>query len=386
MGGGRAQASVYLTSAKTNAFDFIVSTPAGTPDARLAIAASRAGALGVLDLEFTPDPAAAAPEVARLLEAGRGRCAVRLPAGHHEALPALLDGAPRPLDAVLLTDPDDAGLAVAVATVQAHDARALVVVTDVAQARAAEAAGADALIAKGHEAGGWVGEESTFVLLQRCSGRGRPGLGARRRRSATRSAACLVAGAAGAVLDAQLLLAPRIAARRRRAPAASRAIDGSETLCLGQDLGARAPLAARGPTCHRPAQLTDSRGRLRAERRRGGRRARRVARRRAWPPCDWTDLERPVLALGQDAASPPGSPSASSRSAASSTRSAAALDDHVRLRPQPTTRSREEAPLAAVARHPLPDRAGPDDARQRPRRVRRGGRRRPARCRSWRWP
>ena len=34
-------------------------------------------------------------------------------------------------------------------------------------ARSAVAAGADAVIAKGHEAGGWIGEEGSFVLLQR---------------------------------------------------------------------------------------------------------------------------------------------------------------------------------------------------------------------------
>ncbi len=33
-------------------FDFIVLTPAGVPDPSLAIAGSRAGAIGVLNLEF----------------------------------------------------------------------------------------------------------------------------------------------------------------------------------------------------------------------------------------------------------------------------------------------------------------------------------------------
>ena len=287
-----------MTFAKTNAFDFIVSTPAGTPDAGVAIAASRAGALGVLDLEFSPDPAAAALEVTRLLEAGRGRCAVRLPAGHHETLPALLNGAPRPLDAVLLTDPDDAGLAVAVATVQAHHARALVVVTDAAQARVAEAAGADALVAKGHEAGGWVGEESTYVLLQRViAGAGVPvyahgGIGRHT------VGACLVAGAAGAVLDAQVLLARESplddVARRRIA-----ALDGSETACLGQDLGARLRCFSR-PDLAPARALTETELRLRAgEDDPDATLA--TWRDAALAAVDWTDLDASVLALGQDA-------------------------------------------------------------------------------------
>ena len=45
--------------------------------------------------------------------------------------------------------------------------RAYVVVTSLDEARAGLAAGADALIVKGHESGGWVGEETAFVLLQR---------------------------------------------------------------------------------------------------------------------------------------------------------------------------------------------------------------------------
>ena len=36
-------------------FDWIVLAPAGAPDARLPIAGSRAGAIGVLNLEFADD-------------------------------------------------------------------------------------------------------------------------------------------------------------------------------------------------------------------------------------------------------------------------------------------------------------------------------------------
>ena len=43
----------------------------------------------------------------------------------------------------------------------------LVTVTSIDEALAAEAAGADGLIAKGNESGGRVGESSAFVLLQK---------------------------------------------------------------------------------------------------------------------------------------------------------------------------------------------------------------------------
>ena len=45
--------------------------------------------------------------------------------------------------------------------------RVIVQVTSLDEARAALAAGADALIAKGNESGGRVDDETTFVLLQR---------------------------------------------------------------------------------------------------------------------------------------------------------------------------------------------------------------------------
>src|SRR5262245_33294744 len=48
--------------------DLIVLTPPGVANASLAIAACRAGAVGVVDLEFAPDPAAARAALRRLAE------------------------------------------------------------------------------------------------------------------------------------------------------------------------------------------------------------------------------------------------------------------------------------------------------------------------------
>src|SRR5258708_1487654 len=89
----------------------------------------------------------------------------------------------------------------------------------------------------GEAAGGWVGEETGFALLQRlikCVDlpvwvQGGVGLHT--------AAACDAAGAAGAVLDSQLLLA-------RESPLADdvrsrlATMDGSETACLGGSFGA----------------------------------------------------------------------------------------------------------------------------------------------------
>ena len=114
--------------------------------------------------------------------------------------------------------------------------RVYAVATNLEQAQAAEAAGADALIAKGHEAGGWIGEEGAFVLLQRLLRAASIPVWIAGGIGLHSVAAPYVAGAAGAVLDSQLLLA-----RESPLPEAVRtriaAMDGSETTVLGAGIG-----------------------------------------------------------------------------------------------------------------------------------------------------
>ena len=110
-------------------------------------------------------------------------------------------------------------------------------VASVEQAEAALAAGADGLVAVGNEAGGWVGGETTFVLLQALLARtdrpvwARGGIGPRS------AAGCIAAGAAGVILDGAVLLAresglPEEVRRRLQAwdgsePVLIRSADGS---------------------------------------------------------------------------------------------------------------------------------------------------------------
>src|SRR4051812_35222277 len=53
--------------------DCLVLTPPGTPDPALAIAASRAGAVGVVDLSLAGDTDVATEALSGLLRSGRGR-------------------------------------------------------------------------------------------------------------------------------------------------------------------------------------------------------------------------------------------------------------------------------------------------------------------------
>ncbi|HEY3698406.1 MAG TPA: beta-ketoacyl synthase N-terminal-like domain-containing protein, partial [Spongiibacteraceae bacterium] len=135
--------------------------------------------------------------------------------------------------------PESVGFVVidASANISQWAARFLVIVqvSSIIQARAAIKAGAKALIAKGQESGGLIGDESSFILLQRilklpevhnvpvwCQG----GIG-------LHTAAGVIAGGAyGVVLDSQLALLNE-STLNSEIKHAVRAMDGSETRVLG---------------------------------------------------------------------------------------------------------------------------------------------------------
>ncbi|MEY9947960.1 beta-ketoacyl synthase N-terminal-like domain-containing protein, partial [Kitasatospora sp. GAS1066B] len=219
-------------------------TPFQEPDAGLAEAVCRAGALGVLDLGSGDRQAR--EEFARLRSRTPGRFGVRI--GRHCRLtPADLgpqDG--RGPDTLLLAvdtpgwnppgsdtpgsnTPGCAAPGWDLAAL-ADEYRLLVEVTDLAQALAAVRAGARGLIARGAESGGRVGELSTFVLLQQLLGA--PGIElpvwAAGGIGPYTAAAAVAGGAAGVVLDSQLALLAESAAPQQAA-AAVRGMDGSET-------------------------------------------------------------------------------------------------------------------------------------------------------------
>lgn len=209
------------TSGPLAADDIVIAVnPFAVPSARVTAAATRAGGLGVLDL--TSGGRRAAGELALAAEWSPGGFGVRL--RDTGAFPAR--DLPAGAHTVLLTD--DASCAPA----DFPGRRVLVEVTGHEQAARAAAAGADGLIARGHEAGGTVGELSTFVLMQRLLGDDGFDLpvwawgGA----GPYTAAAVVAGGGAGVVLDTQLALLDEAEAGL---PAGTRALlaglDGSET-------------------------------------------------------------------------------------------------------------------------------------------------------------
>jgi len=213
-------------------------TPFHEPNPDLVVAIERAGYLGVLDLGPAGAAARAALERARRRLAGRP-FGVRISAG----CPIEPDDLPPEVD-TLLVDTALADTGVAWPSI----GRVLAEVTSPEEAREALRRGADGLVARGFEAGGRVGQLSTFVLVQRLVAEFElpvwawGGIGPRT------AAAAVAGGARGVAIDAQLALVAESELPGEVA-AAIAAMDGSETRVFeGYRVYVRPGLPAIEPT------------------------------------------------------------------------------------------------------------------------------------------
>jgi len=208
-------------------------SPFEQPNARLVASVCRAGGLGVLDLGAGDRHAREA--LGQTARWASGPFGVRVTTGcalGPTDLPAVVDTVL--LATSLPWSPAD--------LIQRY--RVLAEVADVEGAQRAARQGVHGLVARGHEAGGEVGELGSFVLLQRLlSERGLSlpvwlwgGIGLRT------AAAAVVGGAAGVVLDSQLALLTESDLSDEVASAIA-TMDGSETVVIA----GRRVLLRRGP-------------------------------------------------------------------------------------------------------------------------------------------
>ena len=213
-------------------FTKFVLTPAGLGDASLAIAASRAGAVGVYNAELDMQQSVTWAAMARLAQHAHGAYGIKLDAIDEACGDALRAHASRGMawlivDAALVTT--HAGL---IGALQLAGTRVL------AEVRTADAlepgleTQLDGILVKGNEAGGFVGEDASFILLQKWLGRTRLPLYLRGGLTPHVAAACSAVGIAGGVLDSQLLLLDDV-----RLPDSMRTLignlAGSETVAVG---------------------------------------------------------------------------------------------------------------------------------------------------------
>ena len=275
-------------------FGSLVVAPGVPSSARLVASACAAGAVGVLDVVGSRDLAPARHALGEL----RRLCpdavlGVRLAADDAAGLE--LAGEPGPGRGVAVLAPaTDAEVAAALVSLRSKCDTLLVEVLDAAAAVAAERAGADAVVAVGHESGGEVSELTTLVLLQVLTPATSLPVWVRGGIGLHSAAACFVAGAAGFVLDAQLTLAAESAAPEavRRSVAH---VDGGDTRLLGARLGHPVRVLAR-PGSPTLARLDALAAEARPDTWPG------LCRRDVRPVLARADDPDPVLPLGQDAA------------------------------------------------------------------------------------
>ncbi len=225
-------------------FGVMALTAPGLLDPSIAIAASRAGAFGILDLEYLSEQHAARAALARLVRFGRGDLGVKITGELDPRVTDVIAGLPNEITVVVLTAGEAESLHQEVETLRRRGGTILLEVSCLEQALLGEALGVDGLIAKGHEAGGRVGEETTFVLLQRLLAKVSLPVWAQGGIGLHTAAACYAAGAAGVVLDGQLALTRESPLAKTVRDLIAR-LDGSETIILGAELGEAYRLYAR---------------------------------------------------------------------------------------------------------------------------------------------
>ena len=200
----------------------------------LATATVRAGGVGVLDLEWCPpgDRDRAFANLARLCAQTDGPVGLRLSAGQLSELGDRLEILAGREHWLLVADWQEEP---AWRRLAANPARRLwLELTALDQLAEASAGGFDGWLARGSEVGGTTGRETLYVLAQGLATQERPFLahGAIGPHSA---AACRALGAAGVVLDDQLLLMPE-----SPLPVAWRGLlagwEGDPTATVGQEL------------------------------------------------------------------------------------------------------------------------------------------------------
>ncbi|HWE40514.1 MAG TPA: SDR family NAD(P)-dependent oxidoreductase [Isosphaeraceae bacterium] len=180
-------------------------SPSVPGDPRFLVAACRAGALGLADAGEEADFEAVRTVLDRAGRFSAGPFGLR--ASSAALTPGRLGRLPASVRFIVGLEPEDGDWSGVLARIEASGRRFVAEVGSLRSARAAARAGGSALILAGHEAGGYGGEESSFILTQRILAEVSKSVWVRGGVGPRVASACAAAGAAGVVLDGALLLA-----------------------------------------------------------------------------------------------------------------------------------------------------------------------------------
>ncbi|PPD04741.1 MAG: erythronolide synthase, partial [Methylocystis sp.] len=216
----------------------IAITPSHCLDPQIAIAACKAGEAGVLDLSWRADASAITDAINALRKSAgvRGTWGVRwdAAAGPYRDLNELSQLTQGKVPLLIFAGVKAREAAGLLKSTKELAQRVLLEVHDLDSALLAEAEGFDGLIVKGHEAGGWIGSATSFILLQELSGKVQIPYWIQGGVNMRSAAAAVLSGASGVVLAEQLWLTeegPSASAEQKKLWSQ---FDGSETIVAGR--------------------------------------------------------------------------------------------------------------------------------------------------------
>ena len=220
--------------------EIAVAAPPGSQGIAVPLAAALAGEIALLDLATEDRFQVFEFEFLQLFQHLGHSFGVRVDVSLVDRLIAFLAKREAIIDLVIIASicGDLPHPAPAVSALRRHCRRICCEVVSLDEAEQAQEACADGVIAKGNEAGGRVSSQTTFVLLQSLCQRLTISVWAQGGITPLSIASCRVAGACGVIIDTPLALAEESAVE---APirALIAAMDGTETVCLGEALDAR---------------------------------------------------------------------------------------------------------------------------------------------------
>ena len=234
-----------------NNFSCLCLSPAEFSHPGLAIDAAKAGGVGILDLANCRQPTLAKSNIEKLLVATAQedsiglRMSLRQVADFQSVLEAIKH---RPYWLIIAAQRDsnllsqlrqlppatDRTLLLEVLNLQDRNFQAIATQSSSHSNR--EQTQIQGLVARGNESGGWVSEESAFVLTQKLIEKQPLPVYVQGGMGPHGAAACRAVGAAGVVLDDQLLLMPSSPISKSTA-ARFEQLSGQETVVLGEEVG-----------------------------------------------------------------------------------------------------------------------------------------------------
>ncbi len=215
-------------------FNKFVYTPAGFNDASLAIAACRAGGVGILNAELGNDPELVLSQLDFLCQKATGEYGLKLDDVEDRLLAAAIRYARKGLRWLIL----DSELVLTcqewIAKFKQNRVRVLAEVKTASWPASPLDNVIDGLVLKGNESGGFVCENSCFILLQKWRKQTKLPLWVRGGITPHVAAACSAMGVVGGVLDSQVLLLDESPLTQQLLPILKN-LSGTETIAVGND-------------------------------------------------------------------------------------------------------------------------------------------------------